>query len=216
MFGIGVGELVVIFIIAVVVIGPNKLPEVARTIGKAYATAKRATNQFRDQMQEEVKKFQEMDEVKEFRSSLESEIYKVKDAAETYIGAEIAAEEKRLDEETRSIEQSFNAEGGPLHEVTTAIASITSMDTPEELAAHALPSGAVPFVASSQSSEVAPASTQAAPEMATAHSERIYTETAEDRKNAGTNGGNGAAPSTPPATADAATAATTVSDKPLA
>jgi sec-independent protein translocase protein TatB len=44
MFGIGFQELLLIFIIALVVVGPNKLPELAKTLGKGLAEFKRATN----------------------------------------------------------------------------------------------------------------------------------------------------------------------------
>ena len=113
MFGIGAGELFVIFIIAIVVIGPRQLPEVARTIGKLFATVKRTSNSLRDQMQDEVKKFQELDEIKEFKTSIEAEMYKVQDTAETYVQKEFEAEGKRLEEETRHMEQAFTTDSGP-------------------------------------------------------------------------------------------------------
>lgn len=43
MFGIGTPELVVIFIVALVVLGPKRLPEVARALGKGLAELRRAT-----------------------------------------------------------------------------------------------------------------------------------------------------------------------------
>lgn len=113
MFGIGAGELLVIFIIAIVVIGPKQLPEVARTIGKLFATFKRTTNQLRDQMHAEVQKFHEMEEVKEFKSTIESEMYNIHDTAETYVKQEIESQEKELEDEARKMEQAFTAEGGP-------------------------------------------------------------------------------------------------------
>jgi len=42
MFGIGMQELVLIFVIALVVVGPQKLPELARALGKGYAEFRRA------------------------------------------------------------------------------------------------------------------------------------------------------------------------------
>ena len=44
MFGIGLPELAVIFIIGLIFIGPSKLPGVLRAIGKGLVEFKRATN----------------------------------------------------------------------------------------------------------------------------------------------------------------------------
>ena len=48
MFGISSIELLVILIIALVIIGPKKLPEVARTIGKGFSELKRAMDGMKD------------------------------------------------------------------------------------------------------------------------------------------------------------------------
>ncbi len=42
MFDFGMGELVVIFVVALIVVGPKKLPEVAKTIGKGLASFKKS------------------------------------------------------------------------------------------------------------------------------------------------------------------------------
>lgn len=42
MFGIGFTEFVLIVIVALIVIGPDKLPEIAKTLGKAFVEFKRA------------------------------------------------------------------------------------------------------------------------------------------------------------------------------
>jgi TatA/E family protein of Tat protein translocase len=47
MFGIGMTELLVILTIGLVVIGPKKLPELARTLGKGLAEFRRASTEMR-------------------------------------------------------------------------------------------------------------------------------------------------------------------------
>lgn len=49
MFGsIGIPELLIIFVVALVVIGPKRLPDIAKTLGKALRDFKRATSDFQD------------------------------------------------------------------------------------------------------------------------------------------------------------------------
>lgn len=55
MFGIGMPELLIIMAIALVVIGPQKLPELARSLGKGMSEFKRATEGFKQTMEDSVK-----------------------------------------------------------------------------------------------------------------------------------------------------------------
>ncbi|MFQ5646451.1 MAG: twin-arginine translocase TatA/TatE family subunit [bacterium] len=53
MFGMGIGEIIVILVIALVLIGPRKLPEVARSLGKALGEFKHAADEIRNGFQED-------------------------------------------------------------------------------------------------------------------------------------------------------------------
>ena len=48
MFGIGMTELIIILAVALIIIGPKKLPELARTLGKGLAEFRRATSDLKD------------------------------------------------------------------------------------------------------------------------------------------------------------------------
>lgn len=77
MLGIGMPELIVIAVIALIVIGPDKLPGLAKTLGRIFGELKKATNEFKDTMEVESK----MTEVKKaFDGISEKEIA---DKAET-------------------------------------------------------------------------------------------------------------------------------------
>ena len=49
MFGIGMPELLLILGLALIVLGPKKLPELARALGKGLAEFRRATDELKDE-----------------------------------------------------------------------------------------------------------------------------------------------------------------------
>jgi Tat protein translocase TatB subunit len=49
MFGIGMPELLLILALALIVLGPKKLPELARALGKGMAELRRATDEIKDE-----------------------------------------------------------------------------------------------------------------------------------------------------------------------
>lgn len=93
MFDIGFSELLVIGIVALVVIGPERLPKVARTLGHLLGRAQRYVNDVkadinREMQLDELKKLQS--QVAESARSLESSVRQEYDSARSAIGTPVA------------------------------------------------------------------------------------------------------------------------------
>jgi len=71
MFGIGFPELLLILAIALVVVGPSKLPDLARALGRGYAEFKKATNELKET-------FEQDETVKEIKNEFHSAQYQLK------------------------------------------------------------------------------------------------------------------------------------------
>ena len=69
MFGIGMTEMLLIAALALIVLGPKKLPDLARSLGKGFAEFKRATNEFKNTIEVEARAA----EVQQTREKLEKE-----------------------------------------------------------------------------------------------------------------------------------------------
>ena len=106
MFDVAFSELIVIAIVALIVIGPEKLPKVARTLGllmgrlQRYVTTVKADID-RELQLEELHKLQQ--EIKEGASQFQSEISQVQ--------SEISQTQADISSEAREVEQSI---GGAL------------------------------------------------------------------------------------------------------
>lgn len=70
MFGsIGMPELVIILVIALIIFGPRKLPELGRSLGKSLGEFKRASNELQRTLEEEIK----VEETKERKAAIKQE-----------------------------------------------------------------------------------------------------------------------------------------------
>ncbi|WP_371323219.1 Sec-independent protein translocase protein TatB [Dechloromonas sp. ZY10] len=92
MFDIGFSELLVIGIVALVVIGPEKLPKVARTLGHLLGRAQRYVNDVKSDINREI----QLDELKKLQSqvtesarSLEESVRKEYDSARSAVAAPV-------------------------------------------------------------------------------------------------------------------------------
>jgi len=63
MFGIGLPELIVIFVLALLVLGPERLPEVARMVGRAYGQLRRASEDFQRTIRQDIAAMERQEDV---------------------------------------------------------------------------------------------------------------------------------------------------------
>ena len=73
MFGIGMPELLVILVIALLVVGPKRLPDLAKTVGKGMAEFRKATEGATETLKETLRVDEIKQDVEDFKESLLSE-----------------------------------------------------------------------------------------------------------------------------------------------
>ena len=92
MGSVGWQEIIIIFVLALIIFGPRKLPELGKTIGKGLAEFKRASNELKQTWEDEVrldKEKEEMSQILKETSAQTSEILKDESSS-----AEISEEKK--------------------------------------------------------------------------------------------------------------------------
>jgi sec-independent protein translocase protein TatA len=80
MFGsIGPAELILIFVIALLVFGPKKLPEIGRSVGKALREFKKTSEEIKGRIEEEI----EASEIKDIRKDLQTGVDNLKSSVQS-------------------------------------------------------------------------------------------------------------------------------------
>ena len=96
MFDIGFSELLVIAVVALIVIGPERLPKVARTLGHLFGRMQRYVNDVKADITREM----ELDELKKMQSSME-------DAARSFqssVSKEVSETESEFNKLAQAVE----------------------------------------------------------------------------------------------------------------
>ncbi|HKB62914.1 MAG TPA: Sec-independent protein translocase protein TatB [Burkholderiales bacterium] len=112
MFDVGFSELMVIAVVALIVIGPERLPRVARTMGHLFGRLQRYVNDVKADINREI----ELDELRKFKSTVE-------DAARGFEGtvsstvdsvqSEVSKTETELNDLTRTEDIAAAPPGAP-------------------------------------------------------------------------------------------------------
>ncbi len=101
MFGLGFPELLLIFVIALIVFGPKKLPELGRSVGRALAEFKKASEDFQESMKaemKEVEKTAQLEEIKKIGQEIITDETKQASPAETAPSEQEKEQEKEKKE----------------------------------------------------------------------------------------------------------------------
>jgi len=76
MFGIGMPELILILAIALIILGPKKLPEIAKSLGRGISEFKKATQEFKENLDVDNDLREARDTIQEVKEDLEETVRK--------------------------------------------------------------------------------------------------------------------------------------------
>ena len=79
MFGFGIGEIVLVLVVAIIILGPDKLPNAVIEVVKFFRVIKRSVSDARDSLEREINLSEIKKEALEYKEKLEGEMNKVGD-----------------------------------------------------------------------------------------------------------------------------------------
>lgn len=107
MFGIGGGELIFIIFIALMLFGSDKIPDIARAMGKGMAQLKNATNEIKSEIQKSAESNGLDTSMKDLTATFTDEVEKVKSNLDTNILPEVTKAKENLEDLTGPIKRQF-------------------------------------------------------------------------------------------------------------
>ena len=148
MFDIGFSEIVVIAVVALVVLGPEKLPKTARTLGHLFGRLQRYVNEVKRDIQREL----ELEELRKLQQNVQSAAREIEDS--------MASATRDVERSARDVEAALGATAEPAPSGMAA-------EAPPAASPAATSTPAVPAPASASSSPpAAPATAPEAPAQA--------------------------------------------------
>jgi sec-independent protein translocase protein TatB len=131
MFDVSFTELMVIGIIALIVIGPERLPKVARTVGHLLGRAQRYVNDVKSDIRREI----ELDELRKFKSEMENAAQNVHESlreTETSLREPAQALRQELDDAAKATAGalSLRGDGAPSAEGQATASAIPAEAAP--------------------------------------------------------------------------------------
>ncbi|MBZ5603093.1 MAG: twin-arginine translocase TatA/TatE family subunit [Acidobacteriia bacterium] len=143
---IGMQEMVIIFLVALVLFGPKKLPELGRTIGKALTEFRRASNDLKASFEREMHNLERETELKETTASIAQALPSASDYYSYNDFAEYIPESSNESSTTATHTEPVSASEVPGAESSGTVPEPVESSTPAEETAAATPGveGTVP------------------------------------------------------------------------